>query len=138
MPIVSVKNLEEKLDEVIERLERQELPAQQKDNNLKELDIVYAILEELKRYLRGEMDLIVFDGEILKKEDYDKFRDFYQKQKSLIVVTLYEIMRYLNAQELDIAKILRTKKSIEYVQFDKEIFALDCSGNLNSIPSASS
>ena len=59
MPIVSVKNLEEKLDEVIERLERQELPAQQKDNNLKELDIVYAILEELKRYLRGEMDLIV-------------------------------------------------------------------------------
>ena len=83
MPIVSVKNLEEKLDEVIERLERQELPAQQKDNNLKELDIVYAILEELKRYLRGEMDLIVFDGEILKKEDYDKFRDFYQKQKSL-------------------------------------------------------
>ena len=60
MPIVSVKNLEEKLDEVIERLERQELPAQQKDNNLKELDIVYAILEELKRYLRGEMDLIGF------------------------------------------------------------------------------
>ncbi|HIR74871.1 TPA: hypothetical protein IAB95_05180 [Candidatus Ventrenecus avicola] len=82
MPIVSVKNLEEKLDEVIERLERQELPAQQKDSNLKELDIVYAILEEFKRYLRGEMDLIVFDGEILKKEDYDKFRDFYQKQKS--------------------------------------------------------
>ena len=82
VPIVSAKNLEEKLDEVIERLERQELPAQQKDNNLKELDIVYAILEEFKRYLRGEMDLIVFDGEILKKEDYDKFRDFYQKQKS--------------------------------------------------------
>lgn len=138
MPIVSVKNLEEKLDEVIERLERQELPAQQKDNNLKELDIVYAILEELKRYLRGEMDLIVFDGEILKKEDYDKFRDFYQKQKSLIVATFYEIMRYLNAQELDIAKILRTKKSIEYVQFDKEIFALDCSGNRSPIPKASS
>ena len=105
VPIVSAKNLEEKLDEVIERLERQELPAQQKDNNLKELDIVYAILEELKRYLRGEMDLIVFDGEILKKEDYDKFRDFYQKQKSLIVATFYEIMRYLNAQESDIAKI---------------------------------
>ena len=84
------------------------------------------------------MNLFVYDGGILKKEDYDKFQDFYQKQKSLIVVTLYEIMRYLNAQESDITKILRAEKSIGNVQFAKETYALDCSGNRNSIPRASS